>query len=64
MILEKKTNMQIYYHIDVKKIFKMQSKGMMNTEFRSVYVGGDMGLEEERGIGLRDLWPLLGIKWV
>lgn len=62
MILEKKTNMQIYYHIDVKKVFKMQSKGMMNTEFRSVYVGGDMGLEEERGIGLRDLWPLLGIK--
>lgn len=47
MILEKKkTNMQIYYHIDVKKIFKMQSKGMMNTEFRSVYLGGDMGLEE------------------
>ena len=43
---KKKTNMQIYYHIDVKKIFKMQSKGMMNTEFRSVYLGGDMGLEE------------------
>ena len=43
MILEKKYANILSYRRE--KIFKMQSKGMMNAEFISVYLGGDMGLE-------------------
>lgn len=50
-----------WVHRDVKKILKMQSKGMLNTEFRILFT--QMGAEGTED-GDTSHWGIYGFCWV